>query len=77
VWTLGDPSSAGGGVEKHYLSLADEKLALRGLIDWNGDGTTDALVLTETATGDDFAVKTLLVWWGEDGVTQRSMLTGA
>jgi hypothetical protein len=75
VWTLGDGDVASGGVRRHYASGSQEQLALRGLVDWNGDGTTDALVITETAVGDDFGVTTSLVWWNAEGHPHRRVIS--
>jgi hypothetical protein len=64
VWTMGE------GTHEYMVSQYKYPLDVRLLVDWNGDGTHDAFVATETAVFDDSSETTSLVWWADGPRTQ-------
>jgi hypothetical protein len=61
VWTLGEPGGPPPEIENVFLNTERSDLAFDLLVDWNGDGIDDALVLAELGEGD--VVQQSLVWW--------------
>lgn len=72
VWTLPDGS---GDAVSIFASDRHDPIALRSIIDLDGDGTDDLVVVAEHAAGDDNSVTTYLVWW-EHGAAKQAVVAG-
>lgn len=72
VWTLPDGS---GDAVSIFASDRHDPIALRSIIDLDGDGTEDLVVVAEHAAGDDNGVTTHLVWW-EHGAAKQAVVAG-
>lgn len=72
AWTLGVPNGMATPVESVFQSKLPTPLVLRALIDWNGDGTQDALVFDETYSDDGTTVTTLVYW--QDGMPRTRVI---